>query len=343
MISVIIPVFNTEEYITRCVNSLINQTYSDLQIILINDGSTDDSLMVIHALAAKDDRIICLDRVHAGVSAARNAGLEVASGEYVSFIDSDDWLDTNCYEVLIDIAKDEDADAVFFDWTEEYSDGTSNAFGHDGSFYKRLEGDEVCAEYLKNRYSMHISSSLLKRSIIEGIKFEIGRKAGEDMLFGFYAGANATLAILTNYGFYHRYNRVGSLSNTGDMYNRNKLGVATSTDDVLIFVKEHKMQLLNQAYSYSFNFYLYVINFLIYYKMWNIEQKDYLFCRNRLKELWGEMRTPLKILPLSRSVPYLICRINPWIYYLFTVVYYNTIRINSNRNGKRGMVTNDEK
>ena len=89
-ISVIVPVYNTGKYLIKCIESLCNQTHTDLQIILINDGSSDNSLEIIKALAAEDERIYVIDKEHEGVSSARNVGLELADGEYISFIDSDD-------------------------------------------------------------------------------------------------------------------------------------------------------------------------------------------------------------------------------------------------------------
>ena len=132
MISVIVPVYNTGEYLKKCINSLLDQTYSDLQIILINDGSTDNSLTIMREFENIDSRIWVIDRKHEGVSATRNAGIAIATGEYVSFIDSDDWIELNTYQSLLDILKEDKADAVYFEWTEEFFDGSFTTNGHVG-------------------------------------------------------------------------------------------------------------------------------------------------------------------------------------------------------------------
>ena len=105
MISVIIPIYNSEKYLRQCLNSIINQSYKDLQIILINDGSTDKSLEICEEYKLIDKRIIIINQDNAGAPASRNAGLKMASGEWISFVDSDDWLEITAYEKLIEIIQ----------------------------------------------------------------------------------------------------------------------------------------------------------------------------------------------------------------------------------------------
>ncbi len=100
IISVIIPVYNTEEYLPRCLDSILNNTYKNLQVICVNDGSVDNSLRILNEYASKDSRVLVIDKENEGVSVARNVGLEYAQGEYISFIDSDDWIHNNYFELL---------------------------------------------------------------------------------------------------------------------------------------------------------------------------------------------------------------------------------------------------
>ena len=109
-VSVIIPVFNTEKYINKCLSSLVNQTLDDIEIICVNDGSADNSLEIIEKIANNDARIKIINQEHKKQGAARNAGLRIAEGEYIGFVDSDDWIDLNYYEMLYDTAKKYDAD-----------------------------------------------------------------------------------------------------------------------------------------------------------------------------------------------------------------------------------------
>ncbi len=109
-VSIIVPVYNIEKYLAKCLDSLINQTLEDIEIICVNDGSTDNSAEILNEYAQKDCRIKIINQDNAGLSAARNTGINAANGEYIGYVDSDDWIDLNFYEKLYNAAKDTDAD-----------------------------------------------------------------------------------------------------------------------------------------------------------------------------------------------------------------------------------------
>ena len=108
-ISIIVPVYNTEKYLEKCLNSLISQTLEDIEILCINDGSTDNSIKILEQYANRDSRIKIINKKNAGVSAARNTGISQAKGEYLGFVDSDDYVDLNFYEKLYNTAKEYNA------------------------------------------------------------------------------------------------------------------------------------------------------------------------------------------------------------------------------------------
>lgn len=109
-LSIIVPVYNAGKFLEKCINSLLNQTVSDLEVILVNDGSTDNSLEICNSFAVKDSRVKVFSQDNAGQSKARNVGLDSAQGEYITFVDSDDWVDPDFYEKLIDASVRNDAD-----------------------------------------------------------------------------------------------------------------------------------------------------------------------------------------------------------------------------------------
>ena len=111
-ISIIIPVYNVETYLRPCRDSIINQTFHDIEIICVNDGSTDNSLSILKDYAAKDDRFVIIDIENGGQGLARNIAIELAKGEYIGFIDSDDWIDLNMYQELYSSAKKHSSDIV---------------------------------------------------------------------------------------------------------------------------------------------------------------------------------------------------------------------------------------
>ncbi len=112
LISVIIPVYNSDKYLKTCVNSIIKQSYQNLEIIIINDGSTDNSLEICNFFKERDDRIVVINQTNKGVSYSRNFGVSIAKGEYIIFIDSDDYIDQNMIEIMHDMLKKENADIV---------------------------------------------------------------------------------------------------------------------------------------------------------------------------------------------------------------------------------------
>lgn len=111
-VSVIVPVYNVEKYLEKCLETLISQTLKDIEIICINDGSKDSSLNILKKYALNDERIKIIDKHNEGLSAARNDGLNAATGEYIGYVDSDDWVDLNFYEKLYNAAKKYNAEAA---------------------------------------------------------------------------------------------------------------------------------------------------------------------------------------------------------------------------------------
>ncbi len=112
LISVIVPVYNVEKYIRKCLESILNQTYTNLEIIIVNDGSTDQSLSICREFADRDSRIILIDKENGGLSSARNSGLDIATGDFIAFVDSDDYLDSCMYEKMIFRMESENLDLV---------------------------------------------------------------------------------------------------------------------------------------------------------------------------------------------------------------------------------------
>lgn len=324
-VSVIVPVYNTEKYIRKCVDSLRKQTHSDLQIILVNDGSDDHSLEVMRELELEDERILVVDKEHAGLSATKNAGLEVASGDYISFVDSDDWVDLNMYEIMLKQIEENGADAAYCEWTEEYSDGSSDIKGRDGSKKVVLRGEEILNEHFRNKIYLRTSSGLLSRKIIEGMQFDTNLQPGEEMLFGFLALCNAKCVVYTNIPFYHRLNRVGSISNKIG-FRRTDLRRAISTDMMAEYVEKNRPQHIQQAYAYSFTFYMTVLNHIIFYRCQKENLDIYEKVQSRLKNLYHEMEKPKEALAVQVYWAYkgfLMCKT---LYYAVVRVYYKDIK-----------------
>lgn len=170
-ISVIVPMYNVEKYIAKCLESVMGQTYENIEIIVIDDGSTDGSLDICNSYAQKDSRLTVVHQDNKGVSAARNKGLELATGDYIGFVDSDDYLEPEMYSILMNLMKENDAEITACAYRKVSPDGTYDRdFGDDT--INVYEGTDMFRAYITNpSVSPAVGTKLYKREIFDGIRF----------------------------------------------------------------------------------------------------------------------------------------------------------------------------
>lgn len=202
LVSIIVPIYKAEKTLSKCVESIQTQSYKNLEIILVNDGSPDRSGEICEKYAINDKRIKVIHQENKGVGHARQAGIELAQGEYITFLDSDDWIETDNIELLVETAKKEDADIVFCDFVTEDPDGTH--------YIKQIFNHLDCREMIENtllfyRVWPNLGAKLIRRKLIvdNNINFSPYLKYGEDTLFicRLYR-LNCKLAYLPK-SFYH--------------------------------------------------------------------------------------------------------------------------------------------
>lgn len=220
--SIIIPIYNMEQFLERCLDSIVNQTYTSLEIILVNDGSTDSSGDICDAYAHNDSRIKVISQVNAGVSAARNAGLNVATGEYISFIDPDDYIEVNAYETLIPYLNNNTIDILRFNASRKGE--ILNRLPFEGEYAgKRFEQEVLLPMIGSEKFGgMFILGvlwiHLFKREIIEKnhIRFNKELRRCEDRLFTITCMLHADKMFFTDDILYHYQVNDESLSNRYD-------------------------------------------------------------------------------------------------------------------------------
>ncbi|MCD7884747.1 MAG: glycosyltransferase [Lachnospiraceae bacterium] len=203
-ISVIIPIYNAEKFLSRCLNSIIGQTWSNLEIILINDGSTDLSLSICREFEMMDDRIIVVSKENGGVSSSRNVGIERATGEYISFVDSDDYLDPNTYELCMGAVNDNNPDIIKFGFFNESSTRVLE-------FPMEIEGGVEHCNYSTVLYPKLCSYSgfnvvwngVFRREIILGLYFDATIVSAEDFLFDVMAIVQSRNIYFISNPLYH--------------------------------------------------------------------------------------------------------------------------------------------
>ena len=205
-ISVIIPVHNTVIYLPRCMKSVLGQTHNDLEIILIDDGSTDGSPALCDTYAASDARVKVIHQKNAGAAAAKNAGLDQATGSYIGFVDSDDWIETDMYAYLLGLLEQNEADIA--EIMLDVAHGEDHNMSQPDERVRSFEGDDILIHYFEhNEFAMGLR--LYKREIFARLRFDRGRM-NEDVVGGFLALRAARRLVVSNRLMYYYYsNPVG--------------------------------------------------------------------------------------------------------------------------------------
>lgn len=222
-VSIIIPVYNVEKYLKKCLNSVVNQTFKDIEIIIINDGSSDNSLNICKEYSANDKRIKIIDKKNEGVSKARNIGILYATGEYISFVDSDDWIELNMIEELYNSTVNNSVEFCMCNYMKESESKTK--YIDSNLKIKKLQGNEI-KEYLiipliekEDNENEHVLAGfrgpwgkLFKRDIIEkyNIKFKEDLIIGEDFIFNLEFLIHVNKAFINKEFYYHYLTNINS-------------------------------------------------------------------------------------------------------------------------------------
>lgn len=177
-ISVIIPVYNVAEYLPACLDSVLTQDYGELEVILIDDGSKDNSGTICDNYAAADSRVKVIHQQNGGAAAAKNAGLRIATGEYLSFVDGDDYLEPNAYGYMTAALKDMGADAIHCNFREIYQNRSEDSLVNRGRTV--VNSREYLLRFTKDWSCPLLWNKLYKRSLFEGVFFEEGHKIDDE-------------------------------------------------------------------------------------------------------------------------------------------------------------------
>lgn len=257
-VSIIIPIFNIEEHLTRCLDSLIVQTLSDIEIVLVDDGSTDGSLNVCNVYSQKDERIIVLHKENGGVASARNLGLTIASGEFIGFVDPDDYVDPDMFEVLYALCIDNNAK---ISCCNAYGQGVRRT-KRDKDYILQMSTDELFVKTMKE-CSFGLWNKLWHRSLFQNVKFPEDIETGSDLVT-YHLVFNANFVVFINDSKYHYISRKDSLCRTSSLTNRrNRL---KTLGEMLEYLRNNRPHLLQYGLLLSSNTRLGFIRYLIVLK-----------------------------------------------------------------------------
>ena len=206
IVSVIIPVFNAQDYLDKCIQSVINQTYTDIQIILVDDGSIDSSGKICDEYTEKDKRINTIHTKNQGPGIARNIALDVAIGDYIFFLDSDDWILPNTLTNLVNLAEKNQADIVCFDFFKVYDRNQKDFKQQPDKIFIVEDKNEIFKMYFKSEISSATCSKLFKKTIWLGLRFtDIG--IHEDAWIYHLILDKCYKVVITNQKYYSYYQR----------------------------------------------------------------------------------------------------------------------------------------
>lgn len=244
LISVIVPIYNVEKYLARCVDSIVNQTYKNLEIILVDDGSPDSCPRMCDDYAKKDSRIKVVHKKNGGLSDARNAGMAVATGEYISFIDSDDYVSDDFFECLLAVMNKENSDIAECSVVKFYEDNHFDEFNDHLSVKTYDTQDAMSALIAENPFHQHVWNKLYKTELVKNIPYAVG-KLNEDEFWTYQVFGRANKVARLNKTMYYYFQRNSSIMGVG--YNIRRLDALEGKANRQKYIENNFPDLSTQA------------------------------------------------------------------------------------------------
>ena len=321
MISIVMPVYNAEKYLRKSIESILHQTYPVWELILIDNGSEDDSFEICQEYARKEDRIYTLHQYqNKGVSEARNLGVEKATGKYITFLDADDWVAEDYLEQLVKTAKSTQADMLVCQYKKVYDadresqeESTTDTPQGQQVFETRIYNqEEYVSQCLVNGYT-HCWGVLYKLSLLDGIRFPSKITIGEDVLFLIDTVLQAERIVVTEYAGYRYY-----INEKGAM---NRKFTHSYMDQILCW-KKAKEKLLEKypTIEDKLNSILVVSTMLVVGKLSALSQeelggfqKEVEECRSVIQE-YGRKWQVMRLLPSGYALKVMVFKLSPALY-----------------------------
>lgn len=315
-VSIIVPVFNVKNYIKRCIESIINQTYSNIEIILVDDGSTDNSGNICDEYAKKDKRVKVIHKNNGGLSSSRNVGINISSGKYLCFIDSDDYIENDMIEYLYRGMKKYDVDIVSCGFSNIYTNGNKECITipKEDIIYSKKEALDI---HLLSGYIDDITcNKMFKKELYENIRYPEGYLY-EDMITTYKLIDKANKVALcpeSKYNYCRRWDSIG-----GTKFNDKTLFLLKACDEAVEFVLEKYPELVNIKIA-QVNWYIVVINKMILAK--KVDKKLVKTIKKMIKNIKKEI---IKTEYLNKTRKFQIL-IFYYSFSLYKIIYSNYVK-----------------
>lgn len=307
-ISIIVPVYNVEKYIHKCVDSILNQSFKDFELILIDDGSPDNCGKICDEYASQDSRVIVVHKENGGQATARNAALDIARGEYIGFVDSDDYIESDMYEILYNMCIENDCDISNCSSTIYYKDRKVVNGGHKFMIHDRKEAMKVVTEGVL--YDECLWTKLIKKSLLENIRIPTGI-AYEDTAFTYKLIDRAEKICCIGKA---KYNYVKRENSTMDSAVKNvKIDAVLIYEEMYKFMEKKYPELCVLVAAKLANNSMRVMNLIISQADFNKFKKDYYKVSQILNKYFNKI-IRLKEYPRNVKVLLIINKINPLMY-----------------------------
>lgn len=250
-ISVIVPIHKVEQYLKRCIDSIINQTYTNLEIILVDDGSPDECPKICDEYAYIDERVKVIHKKNGGLSSARNTGLDIATGEFIVFIDSDDYIELNMIESMMNNMIKNNADLVVCNIRYVFNDREYIKYSKTDRI---LNKDEAMKEYIKDGIVQAVAwNKLYKKNIIGDMRYKVG-KTNEDEFFTYKVINKAEKIYYNSNAFYNYLQRGSSIMGK---YSIKRLDGVDASYERLNFMRDYYPELYTEEKRNFFNLCIY--------------------------------------------------------------------------------------
>ena len=247
LVSIIVPIYNVEKYLSECIDSILRQSYDNLEIILVNDGATDSCGLICDRYACKDKRIVVLHKENGGLSDARNAGLSHAHGKYIAFVDSDDYIEADMISELYNACHNQDADIVVCGRRQVWEDGNSNPMFCVDRLIEYSVEQAIEQILLNGTMDSAAWDKLYKSNLFDNMRYPVG-VLHEDVNFTSRLLYKANKVVKIPYIGYNYRMRIGSI--TKQAFKPQKMDLYYQTKMLCEFVKSHLPELENQAEKY---------------------------------------------------------------------------------------------
>lgn len=315
LISIIVPIYNVEQYLEKCINSILNQTYTNLEIILVDDGSPDNSGKICDEYAKKDNRIKVIHKENGGISSARNTGLKVARGAYVGFIDSDDYIEKDMYEILYTNLKKESADISICSCYEVYKDRIT-CTKKQGVYTVMMPEETIMKMNSFGYFGVGLWDKLYKMELFQNMEFPIGKKS-EDWYVIYKLVDKAKRIVYESVPKYYYRQRNDSLSHSVNI----NFDSIKASKEAIDFIKEIYPQALKSAYTMYVFSNIGVYDKLLLYKHIPNRKIDMKKIRKEVKRVYPSIEK--NNLGKLRYLQLQLMKNLPMVYNKIFKIYYN--------------------